>query len=402
MRKITVKIEKIISNSCGLARHEGRALFIPDTIPGETVTAEIPDVAGGSSYLYGKLKDIITPSPFRVDPVCPLFGICGGCTMQHIDYGLQLEIRKNLVEESLRRNGKIDYKADAALSGKPYGYRSRAQLHPAPGGLPGFQKRGSNETVLVRYCPVCCAGINAFISGMPYLNGNRITVFAPGDECYSGEPCGDFFDESYARPYTGKKTARQEEPLFPVIKVPLKDRIIETDISCFFQSNIPMLEKAVDMIISRAEGKSFYDLYCGVGVFGSFLADFAERIVSVESSLGAVKHARKNIASGPAGASARDFYSIPVERFVKQSENQSVPDCAVIDPPRTGIADSVKKFIAKKKIRKLLYLSCDYATLGRDLGFLVKNGYRLNEISVLDFYPQTAHAESLAVLEYMG
>lgn len=414
MQSIIVNIEKIISNSCGLARHGNCVIFVPDSVPGEKCAVELTDK--GKGFYSARLLEVISPSPRRVVPECPLFGECGGCTLQHIDYSCQLEIRKALVGEALERNGKTGRIEATAVPGIPYSYRNRARFHAGEERLPAFRKRGSNDFVGIGFCPVCSTGINTFLEKREKITGECLTLFDTGKDVFTDG----------------------------IFSVDVKDKVIGTDADCFFQSNLYMLEKAVDLVCEHAEGSSFFDLYCGTGVFGSFLAEKGERVVSVESDRKAVSHARKNISSSissrstisgntifqdstshgctslnrsPQGGSSQGctshgrtsqgvspellFYAVPVESFIR-SYRGALPDTAVLDPPRSGLSRTVRKYLTEKRIKKLLYLSCDYATLGRDTGELAASGYRITDLYFLDFYPQTAHAESLAVMEYVG
>ncbi|MCL2481724.1 MAG: TRAM domain-containing protein [Spirochaetaceae bacterium] len=367
-----VEIEKIISNSCGLGRVNGKAVFVPYAIPGEKVTVTVTDEK--NSYLCGNIKDILLVSPFRVVPACKYYYDCGGCTLGHIDYKMQLDIRKNLIKEAIERNGKIVSPEIEVVGGSPYSYRCRAQFHKSQDSTPGFKKRNSEEIIKIDFCNICNAGINNFLQSSPLLEKERVTVFAPDNNF------------SYDRNLTQNN----------VIEVKIKERIIKTDINCFFQSNIQMLEKTIDLIMKFAKGKVFFDLYSGVGVFALFLTEQAELVVSVESDKIAAAFAKENIKSSKA-----KFSSEKAEKFVLDWKG-AIPDTVVLDPPRTGISIPVRKYLTDKKIKNIIYLSCDYATFGRDLGFFTEKKYLIKKLFFLDFYPQTAHAESLAVLEFMG
>ena len=372
MRIYEVEIEKIISNGCGLGRVDGKAVFVPYTIPGEKVTLTVTEEK--NNYLYGDVKDILLASPFRVAPVCKYYFSCGGCTLGHADYKMQLDIRKNLIKEAIERNGKITSPEIEVVEGAPYNYRCRAQFHRSQENKPGFKKRNSEEVVEIDSCHICNGGLNNFLRSSLLLEKERLTVFAPDNNFY--------YD----------KKQKQNN----IIEVKIKDKIIRTDVNCFFQSNIKMLEKSIDLIMQFLEGKIFFDFYSGVGIFGSFLAEQAELIVSVESDKIAAALARENIKSNKA-----NFSSEKTEKFVIDWKG-AIPDTVVLDPPRTGISASVRKYLTDKKIKNIIYLSCDYATLGRDLGFFTEKKYLIKKLFFLDFYPQTTHAESLAVLEFMG
>jgi 23S rRNA (uracil1939-C5)-methyltransferase len=293
--------------------------------------------------------------------------------LQHIDYNLQVKIRKELVAEAVQRNGKIKDVKITSVTGDIFGYRCRAQFHMARNNTAGFKKRNSCEVIEISACPVCNAGINNFIKSKKMLNNKRVTVFAPDNSA-------KFFDENYDR---------------DLIDVWLKGKSLKAAVSCFFQSNISMLEKTIDLVKLFADGRIFFDLYCGVGVFGLFLAENADFLVSVEYEKKAIDIAKKNIAASD--NLILEFFAEKVENFLLKW-NGILPDTILLDPPRTGLSVPVKKFIVEKKIKKVLYLSCDYAALGRDLGFFVLNKYFIDNIFFLDFYPQTTHAECLSIL----
>jgi 23S rRNA (uracil1939-C5)-methyltransferase len=291
---------------------------------------------------------------------------------------MQLDIRKNLIKEAIERNGKIAAQAIPEIEvveGAPYKYRCRAQFHKSQEGMPGFKKRNSEEIIKIDFCHICNAGINNFLQSSPVLEKERVTVFAPQDNTF-------YYD----------RTQTQNS----IVEVKIKDKIKKTDINCFFQSNIKMLEKTIDIIMEAVEGKVVFDFYSGVGIFGSFLSEKADVVVSVESDKRATSLAKENIKSSKA-----KFFSETTEKFIIKWKGE-VADTVVLDPPRTGISSSVKKFLTDKKVKNIIYLSCDYATFGRDLGFFAEKNYTIEKLYFLDFYPQTTHAESLAVLKYMG
>ena len=397
---IELDIEKIISNGCGLARYSGRAVFIPFTVPGEKVLVEID--LEGKKFLEGKLLEIIKPSPDRVNPVCPLFGRCGGCSFQHISYEKQLEIKKELVSEAFRRNGKLEIPEPEIISGEPYRYRCRIQVHPSDEnrGRPGFKERGGNRVIVADSCPVCTDGINSFLSSEDNRISERTVVFSPDGSSYylsSGGP--------------GRVTVR------------LDNLVLETDPSSFFQSNIPLFVKAVDEIKKYAAGDTLLDLYSGAAVFGSALSGRFKQITSVEENKIALKLGEKNIPDR--NDLKKHFFPLTVEEYIKKQSLKSRNnnrddfkesrgcsgktkspgkmlkkqfDTVIADPPRTGLSKQVRSYLKMLKPEVFIYLSCDYTTMARDLGDLTDECYNLDIVKIFDFYPQTPHAETLAVL----
>ncbi len=363
-------VEKIISNGCGLARYSGRAVFIPYTVPGERIIAEID--LSGKKYLEGRLLDIVEASPERVSPVCPLYTVCGGCSLQHMDYSMQLRIKKDLVAEAFLRNGKTEIPCPEIIHGSPWGYRCRIQLHPSEKGGYGFRERNSSRVVPVENCPVCNAGINSFLSSGSKDIKERTVVFSPED--------GRIF-------FSSEKNS--------TVKVRLGNIDISTDPGSFFQSNIPLFEKVLSEMEKHACGNILLDLYAGASVFGIFLAEKFRVSVSVEENSRAVECGRKNIPERPGFKSF--FYPVSVEKYVKKYSGKFSPDTVIADPPRTGLSKQVRNYLKEISPETFIYLSCDYATMGRDIGDL-SECYNLDMVKIYDFYPQTAHAETLAVL----
>ena len=396
-----LEIEKIISNGCGLARYSGRAVFIPFTAPGDVILAEID--LSGKKFLEGKILKILKSSPDRVEPVCPLYMKCGGCSLQHVSYEKQLEIRKELVLESFRRNGRISInEADIVPSG-PYGYRCRIQLHPLGSSSDnsagnrsgaGFRERQGKNVIEVKNCPVCNEGLNRFLTSSGNRIKERTVVFSPDSE----------------NVYLSSENNS-------LINVKLNNIDINTDPSSFFQSNIPVFEKAVDEIKKYASGNILLDLYSGAAVFGAALSENFSTVISVEENRAALKCGENNIKKRE-GLDAF-FYPVSVEKFIKaQSINKDKsrgrrkdrgliskaktqifnPDTVIADPPRTGLSKTVREYLKILKPDIFIYLSCDYTTMSRDLGDLCEKCYNIDKLKIFDFYPQTAHAETLAVL----
>ena len=393
-------IEKIISNGCGLAFYSGRAVFIPFTVPGEKVLAEV-DLTG-KKFLEGRALEIIKSSSGRVDPVCPLFGKCGGCALQHISYEKQLEIKKELVSEAFRRNGKMEIPDPEIFSGDPYGYRCRIQLHPSQekSGKTGFRERQGSRVVPVENCPVCNGGINSFLASGSGRISERTVVFSPDGISY----------------YLSSEKSRN-------VTVRLGNIYLETDPSSFFQSNIPLFEKTVEEIKKYASGNTLLDLYAGAAVFGTALADRFTEITSVEENSKVLKCGERNIPDRK--DLKKYFYPMTVENYIKkqnsrkgknQEYNASVIsdreikegrfekkaeysfDTVIADPPRTGLSKQVRSYLKMLRPGVFIYLSCDYTTMARDLGDLVQECYNIDTVKIFDFYPQTPHAETLAVL----
>ena len=372
----TVRLEKLISNGCALAHVDGMALFVPYGIPGEEAQIEITESKKG--YLVGRIIGITDASPDRVLPPCRLFGRGGGCTLQHISYSRQLELKKAMLAEALSRTGHIAETDIAALNIKvhpsePYGYRVRVQLHPAPGGGAGFMASSSNTVLPTSSCNTCCPGINQLLESGPNIK-ERTTFFAPdGQQVFSAAAPTKALDISIM----GKSL--KASPL------------------CFFQSNRTMFEKMLTVLDTLVTGGSTYlDLYSGIGVPGLFFADRFQQLIFVEESPVSARYGALNTGLHP---NCR-FFNMRCEDWAKSKRKCTKADTVFVDPPRTGLSSAVRQYLIKLKAKKLYYLSCNFVTLARDLGELVQAGYQIESFDMFDFYPQTADMECLVGVSY--
>ena len=359
-----------------MGRGGGKVIFVPRTLPGEEVRIEI--TREKKDYAEARSLQVLKASPLRVSPACPLFGVCGGCDFQHTDYANQLEIKKNIIMETFRRIARIELPDIHCEESAPFAYRSRVQLHrlgstenaSAQEGARrrawGFREAGSNRVVPVEHCPVAAPEINDFLaSGVDVPEKQKIQVFGAGGRA--------FFDPDTE------------------IRLELRGKTIAFSPDCFFQSNIPLLEKLIRKACSGPGGDCALDLYAGAGTFGIFLAERFRRIVCVEENPVSAAWARRNLAS----VDARVF-PVPVEEWLRTAREAA--DLVILDPPRTGLSAALRTFLVKSGAPIILYVSCDLGSLARDLAFLTEKAYTLSEYSFFDFYPQTAHVESLCRL----
>ena len=380
----TVRLEKLISNGCALAHVDGMAGFVPYGIPGEEVQIEITESKKG--YLMGRIMGISESSPDRVLPPCRLFGRCGGCTLQHISYSRQLELKRQMLTEALSRTGHIAEADIAALDIKvhpsePYGYRVRVQLHPAPGGGAGFMASASNQVLKASSCNTCCPGLNRLLAGGAEGDPEggldireRTTFFAPdGEQVFSAA--------------AGNKT----------LDIEIKGKTLKASPQCFFQSNRSMFEKMLTVLDSMVTGGGTYlDLYSGIGVPGIFFQDRFQQLIFVEESPVSARYGALNTGIYP----NCHFFNMRCEDWALSKRRCRHADLVFADPPRTGLSPVVKQYLAKLKAKKLCYLSCNFVTLARDLGELLRSGYRIESFDMFDFYPQTADMECLVGVSY--
>lgn len=450
-RDLEITIEKLVPGGDGLARHEGKVVFVPMALPGEKARVRL--VESKKDFARATVLEILEPSPDRVEPGCKVFGRCGGCDWQHMDYPAQLRHKVALVQDALRRTGGIEFPGLAIESGKPWRYRNRVQIHRGPGGEGGFLARTSHAVVPVLSCPVShpafdllfpappkpspagtaaghaagSGGTDAFqgppgrrysawthattdagaqgnageqflISQEPGATGPGLLLTAAGGDAADGgaAPNGGTFPFSRAssRPvpeYLGPRVDGTQG----VITATVLGRPIRFDLRCFFQSNLEMTERLIPWALEGLAGREALDLYCGVGLFGAFLKDRFDRVLAVEENPIALEYALGNI--GDTG----EFMRGRVEELLKEERGPFAsgrPDAVVVDPPRDGLDAAVKEYLIAKKPPRLVYVSCNPVTLARDLKTLVAGGFRLDDLRLFDFYPQTAHVESVAKL----
>jgi 23S rRNA (uracil1939-C5)-methyltransferase len=378
------RVEKIAAGGAGLARIEGKTVFIEGSAPGETVLCRI--TAEHRSWVQAELLEIIEPSPERVQPACPLWGKCGGCNLQHLGYPAQLAAKTAILYEAFTRIGGFSPPQPVVFPSAPWEYRNRMQFHairqPQTGETDtvwGLKARKKGEIIPIADCPVADPGIRALLQGenrkmqaqlLP-PGKDRFTIYARN---------GLFLSEG--------GTARG--------KTRLLDRELTLDAGVFFQSNGAMLEKlSIDLreiAVTANQALPMADLYCGVGTFAAFLGESFPHIDLIEENKTALALARENLAWHKSAA----FFAQRSEQWAKNGLSHRYGFIAA-DPPRQGFAPALAHSLAADGPPLLAYVSCEPATLARDSAILIKGGYELRELRLYDFYPQTAHIESLAV-----
>ena len=349
-----------------MGRFEGRVVFIPYALPGEELLAEITE--SRRDYLRANIVRILVSSPFRVEPPCRFYGRCGGCDLQHLSYPEQLKAKTALVKEAFLRIGGLSRPVPEIEASPPYGYKNRIQLHRDKVGRVGFMARRSRTLVPVDHCLVCVPRINDILSHPPKAKRRRFVAFATPE-------------------WSGVEGEGSEGT------VKLLGREIVMSPSAFFQSNLAVLPAMVRYVIEGLAGASVADLYCGVGLFGRFLAESFDRVVAVDRGKELLQLARRNVP----GRGHR-FHQADLERGVP---DLGQPEAVVVDPPRRGLSAAVRDCLLRSPVPRIVYVSCDPATLARDIAALCEGGYELESLRLFDLFPQTHHIESVARLRRM-
>jgi len=401
-----VKIDQMVYKGSGLARlDEGGIIFVPFTLPDEIVS--IYDVYERNGVQTALPKKIVSASADRIVPKCPYYGICGGCQYQHINYSAQLIIKKTILSEQLERVGSLKNIEENQFlaSSRDYNYRNHVQFHFDPEGKPGFQKALSHDVIAVDECLIAEESINRLLKTIQFEPGTGIERVSVRDDGI-GTPLISLTGSSNNPP-----EFEVDFPLNVIYRSKAGDIVLSGDganlfsikgkdfqvsVGSFFQTNNDIAEKMVELIESLAEidnHSTVVDCYCGVGFFSRFLAGRAGRLIGIESSEDACNDFAVNLDE----FDNVELYQGAAELILPQLNVK--PDLVVVDPPRAGLAPVAMKALMKSKPRQIIYVSCDPATLSRDLKIMVAEGYLIDSITPVDMFPQTYHIESITNLK---
>ena len=381
----SVTIEKWVYGGEALARLDGRVVLAPFVLPGETVRLEADD------GIHARLAEVLTPAPERVAPPCPLFTRCGGCHYQHAPYDFQLARKVEILREQLRRVGKIEYTGEIeTVSGPPLGYRNRAQFHIADGSIGYLAARSHTLVPVSGGCPISSPRLNQALADMRARLGDpRFPRFVHSIEMFTNEIDVQVnaleTDRPVARSFyewCGSTVAIDYATSFGTFRVSPRS---------FFQVNRFLIEPLVDAALYQAEGKTALDLYAGVGLFAVPLARRFEKVIAVESSVTAARDLEVNAARAEVRLETE---CARVEDFLRTLAE--TPDFVLADPPRAGLDKAVAGQLERLTPPRITLVSCDPATLARDLAGLTS--YRIERLTLVDLFPQTYHLETIAQL----
>jgi 23S rRNA (uracil1939-C5)-methyltransferase len=328
---------------------------VEGALPGEAVEIKITEQKRDFSKAIA--EHILEPHKKRRAPECPYYGKCGGCNASHAEFELQIEILRQIAYDTFQRIAKLSLPQNFEIhSSAEWSYRHRAQVFRTESSeIPwGFQARASNAIVPVKKCLVLSKNLNSLLS-IPRATDIKRHLFD-----------------------------NQTETLLC--------KRVHANESVFFQSNLELLPKLIDAVKRAAgNGSLLLDVFCGVGLFSAFLQNSFEKIIAVEENPLCQKFAEKNLNENCT------FYAEKAEDFFSKNTIDLSKACVVIDPPRPGLSNDLCNFFCKAKPQKLLYVSCNPATLARDASKFLNARYELASIEGFAFYPQTFHLEMLAV-----
>ena len=373
----TLTIEKLVYGGDGLSRLESKVVFTPYVLPREKIRAKVERIK--NDLWRGGLLEVLEPSAARVIPPCPYFQRCGGCHYQHADYAFQVDQKRAILREALQRVGKIEFNGEIqAITGEPWAYRNRVQLHLENGAI-GYFEHGSHKLCTVDQCPIASPLLNDAISK---LKGN-VSRCTTAVELFTNEA-----------EVQVNVVDRVPQPVYRIFEslgtsAPLEYDGFRVSRNSFFQVNRFLIHRLVDCAIGEAEGASAVDLYAGVGLFAARLAQRFKKVAAVESSFSAFGDLEHNVEGVVAENKTSEEYLAALEE---------TPDLILADPPRAGLGKHVVKELARIKAPRLSIVSCDPATLARDLQGLLASGYRIDKITLVDLFPQTFHIETVVHL----
>jgi 23S rRNA (uracil1939-C5)-methyltransferase len=401
-----VKLTDFIFGGDAIGRlPDGRAVFVPFGLPDELVRIHLTEEK--PTFARGVIDEVLEPSPKRITPLCPHFGICGGCCYQHMSYSDQLDVKHALVVDQLKRLGGLpDFPvAPVVPSPEPWNYRNTIQFHVSPIGKLGFQRAGSNAFVEIRECHLPTEAINNLWPQLEFEANSGIdkVILREGIEedmilglssqqDLAPEFSVDFPISAVYLSTAGSSVLSGDE--YVVMQV--NDHPFRVSIESFFQANPAQAGAMVEYVLKLAgnlTNKTVVDAYCGVGLFSAFLAPQVQRLIAIEVSESACNDFAVNL----------DEFS-NVELYIGEVENvlpslKLNPDLVVIDPPRAGLDARVISQLAASKAEQIIYVSCDPATLARDAKRLTQKGYTLKSVRPFDQFPHTQHIETISSFE---
>jgi 23S rRNA (uracil1939-C5)-methyltransferase len=427
---LQLSIEKLIYGGDGMARLSaddqgpGKAVFVPFVLPGERVEATILEHRPG--FARARASEILEASPRRIEPRCPYFQRCGGCNYQHTDYEHQLEVKAAILKENLRRIAKLELDKELQIHPSPpwhYRNRTRLKVQSSPEFALGYYEFNSHQLLPVEECPISSSLINRAMAAVWHLGrSGEVAPEIREIEFFANRDDTDLLVEVYCLQQGDEmpeQLATKLKAFLPEIRgvVSLEARATKAHASggprrigvngadhllyttkltsyrvsagSFFQVNRHLTDELVRIVTGNRAGRTALDLYAGVGLFASVLNREFERVIAVESSPTSQGDLLYN---SPASVKA---VRATAEHYMETAAGKSRPELAVVDPPRGGLSERVIRGLVRLGAPRITYVSCDPATLSRDLARLLHSGYRIEEAHLVDLFPQTYHLESV-------
>lgn len=427
-------IDGFTSQGAGVCRVDGRAVFVPRALPGETWQVRV--VKAGKTAVWGRGEALADPSPLRREPACPVFGKCGGCAAMHMDYALELQFKLGRVNDALRRIGRLDLRAERIIGAeRQEGYRNKAIYNFAPGPVCGFYRPRSHDVIETDRCLLqpeefdrAAGALLAWMKevGVPAYDEasgkgliRHLYLRKTSHDLAACIVAADRPDNSAvdalrrARPeLTGVLLCENQTSGNVVLDGPIRllwgrDTVEETlcgarfDLSplTFFQVNTAQAEALYRLAGEYAEpaGKTVLDLYCGAGTIGLSVAREAKKLIGSDIVPSAVANARRNAAKN--GVANAEYICGDAKDVARQLAADGLrPDVIITDPPRKGMDETVLNALVSMAPERIVYVSCDPGTLARDLKRLSEMGYAPQRCTAVDMFPRTHHVETVVLL----
>jgi len=428
-------IEKLVYGGDGLARlpadasGKGKAAFVPFVLAGEEIAATLMEQKSG--FARGRLDAVHRPSLDRVSPPCPHFGSCGGCHYQHATYAEQLRIKTEILRENLRRLAKLELAVEIQVHASPpwnYRNRTRVALRHERGFELGYRRMGSEQILAVETCPISSPLLQKAMTALWALGRNgqvpaslqEVEFFSNADDTklllslfrrgetakpeadlksFVSQLQSDLAELETVALFAGRQHHRKnqepedEKPQILAgsgfLTYAVSGHNYQVSAGAFFQSNRHLIPTLVEIVTKDRNGDTALDLYAGGGLFSLPLGAQFQSAVAVESSPASFRDLRRNL---PPNAKA---IRSTAEAYLQNASKKLRPDQIVVDPPRAGLGAKTARALADCRAPQVTYVSCDPATLARDLAAFNATGYRIEEAHLLDLFPQTYHLETV-------
>ena len=382
MSLLEVEIERILPGGYGLAHSDGHTVFVSLAAPGDRLRVRVERQQG--NVLFASIDEILVASPDRVEPPCPYFGRCGGCDFQQLTYEKQLAAKAEIIRDCLHRLARLEDVPEIVVTPSPrdWRYRMRAmwQIDRDEQTI-GYYERGSRRVCDVANCAVLVPQLEETLERVRSTDWQEF----PPDLKHLDVVAGDN-GVSLSPAFAEFETAELE--------LKIRDEIYSYSAEAFFQINPGLLAPLIEFALDDVSGEGAVDLYCGVGLFTLPLARRFAEVTGVEGNPVAVGFARRNLQR--AGLENARVVNAGVADWIRRRELQS--DFVLLDPPRAGAESVVIKGIVDARVRRVTYVSCDPATLARDLRKLFAGGYVIESLLAFDLFPQTHHVETVVRL----
>lgn len=385
-REAVLKVEKHAGEGTAIAYENEKVIFVRYALPGETVRVNIYKET--KDYAMAEPLEIIEPAPERIQPQCPHFSICGGCDYQMLSYDAQVEMKRQMILETYRRIGKIDLPdlTGVIRSPLPYRYRNTETFKVNPNKKTiGFFRKDTKFVVDMDECMLAMDGINQALKDIrkqPDFPPHNFKIRTTADH------------ETVV--HWVKADGYEDKPVYERVDAAGKSIQFKISKDSFFQVNNSMIPLWIEKIVSFLDPdghERIFDLYCGIGLITLFVSFFAKETLGVEIAKSSVIDAKHNVEVNKITSNVQ-FIQAPVEEVLP---TLGYADVIIVDPPRKGIEDKGVETLLSMRPKKIIYSSCKPATQARDIQMLSEH-YDLKELVLVDMFPQTHHAELLALL----